>query len=65
MRLRIPDDGLVKPKHVGAFIAYFNLNFNILKRIGCALVGLIKEKIATSRVFAPKILIIRTELNHF
>jgi hypothetical protein len=25
-----PDDGLVKPKHVGAFIVNFNVNFNIL-----------------------------------
>jgi len=27
---KLPDDGLVKPKHVGAFIVYFNVNFNIL-----------------------------------
>ena len=40
---KLPDDGLVKPKHVGAFIVYFNINFNILKQIGCALVGLIKK----------------------
>jgi hypothetical protein len=40
---KLPDDGLVKPKHVGAFIVYFNVNFNILKQIGCALVGLIKD----------------------
>jgi hypothetical protein len=33
----LPDDGLVKPKHVGVFIVYFNVNFNILKQIGCAL----------------------------
>ena len=39
---KLPDDGLVKPKHVGAFIVYFNVNFNILKQINCALVGLIK-----------------------
>jgi len=32
----------VKPKHVGAFIVYFNVKFNILKQINCALVGLIK-----------------------
>jgi hypothetical protein len=28
---RLPVDGFVKPKHVGAFIAFFNVNFNILK----------------------------------
>ena len=28
---RLPDDGLVKPKHVGAFIIYFNVNFNVFK----------------------------------
>jgi hypothetical protein len=28
----LPDDGLVKPKHVGAFIVTFNVNFNILKQ---------------------------------
>jgi len=39
----IPDDSLVKPKNVGAFIVYFNVNFNILKQIGWALVGLIKD----------------------
>jgi hypothetical protein len=42
-----PDDGLVKPKHVGAFIVYFNVNFNILEQINCALVGLIKDWIKT------------------
>jgi len=26
----LPDDGFVKPKHVGAFIVTFNVNFNIL-----------------------------------
>jgi hypothetical protein len=35
--------GLVKPKHVGAFIVNLNANFNILKRFNCALVGLIKD----------------------
>jgi hypothetical protein len=39
----LPDDGLVKPKHVGTFIAYIHVNFNILKQIGCALVELIKD----------------------
>jgi len=29
----LTDDGLVKPKHVGVFIVYFNINFNILKQI--------------------------------
>jgi len=38
-----PDDGLVKPKHVGKFIVYFNVNFNILKETGYALVGVIKD----------------------
>jgi len=28
----LPDDGLVKPKHVGAFIVNLNVNFNILKQ---------------------------------
>ena len=31
------------PKHVGAFIVYFNVNVNILKQINCALIGLIKD----------------------
>jgi len=44
---KLPDVGLVKPKHVGAFIVYFNVNFNILKQIGCALVGLIKDWITS------------------
>jgi hypothetical protein len=39
----LPDDGLDKPKHVAAFIVYFNVNFNILMQIGCVLVGLIKD----------------------
>jgi len=39
----LPDDGLVKPKHVGAFIVYFNGNVYILKQINCALFGLIKD----------------------
>jgi hypothetical protein len=44
--------GLTKPlsgslKSVGAFIVYFNVNFNILKKIGCALVGLIKDWITS------------------
>ena len=42
-----PDDGLVKPKHVGAFIVYLNVNFNILKQFNCALVGLIKDLITS------------------
>jgi hypothetical protein len=36
---------LVKPKHVGAFIVNLNVNFNILKQIGFALVGIIKDRI--------------------
>jgi len=33
--------------HVGAFIVYFNVNFNILKQINCALIGLIKDWITS------------------
>jgi hypothetical protein len=40
---KFPDDGLVKPKHVRAFIVYFNVNFNISNQINCALVRLIKD----------------------
>jgi hypothetical protein len=36
------DDGLVKPKHVGAFIVNLNVNCNILKQFNCALVAQIK-----------------------
>jgi hypothetical protein len=43
---RLPDDGLVKPKHVGAFIVNLTVNFNILKQLNCALVGQIKGLIA-------------------
>jgi len=43
----LPDDGLVKPKHVEAFTVYFNVNFSILKQIGCALVKLIKDWITS------------------
>jgi hypothetical protein len=39
----LPDDGLVKPKHVAAFV----VNFNILKQINCALAGLIKDWITS------------------
>ena len=42
---RLPDDGLVKPKHVGAFIVNLTINFNILKQFNCALVGQIKDLI--------------------
>jgi hypothetical protein len=35
---RLLDDGIVKPKHVGAFIVKFNVNFNILNQFNCALV---------------------------
>jgi hypothetical protein len=45
---RLPDDDLVKPKHVGAFILNFNVNFNILKKFNCALGGRIKD-LMTSR----------------
>jgi len=44
---RLPDDGLVKPKHVGAFIVNLDVNFNILKQFNSALVGLIKDLITS------------------
>jgi hypothetical protein len=31
------------PKHVRAFIVYFYVNFNVLKQICCALVGVTKD----------------------
>jgi len=40
---KLPNDGLIKPKYVGAFVIYFNVNFNVLKQIYCALVGVIKD----------------------
>jgi len=43
----LPDDGLVKPKHVAAFIVNLNENFNILKQINCALGGKIKDLITS------------------
>jgi len=39
----MPDDGLVKPKHVGAFIVYFNVNFNVLEQFKCELYRQIKD----------------------
>jgi hypothetical protein len=30
---------LPNPKHVGAFVIYFNVNLNVLKQIFCALVA--------------------------
>jgi hypothetical protein len=30
---KFSDDGLIKPKHVAAFIIYFNVNFNVLRQI--------------------------------
>jgi hypothetical protein len=48
LSLRLPDDGLVKPKHVGTFIMNFNVNFNIVKQFNFALVGRMKDLI-TSR----------------
>jgi hypothetical protein len=38
---------------INAFIVYFDVNFNILKQIGCALVGLIKDWIP-SDIFTYK-----------
>jgi hypothetical protein len=42
---------LVKPKHGGAFIVIFNINFNILKQFKCALVGQIKDLISILIIF--------------
>jgi hypothetical protein len=44
---RLPDDGFVKPKHVGAFIVIFNVNFNISKQFKCALIGQRKDLITS------------------
>jgi hypothetical protein len=44
-----------KPKHVGAFIVYFNVNFNIFKQIGCALAGLIKDWINIRTCKSPQL----------
>ena len=38
-------NGLVKPKHVRAFIVNLHVNFNILTQFNCALVGRIKDLI--------------------
>jgi hypothetical protein len=35
---------LSNPKHAGAIVIYFNVNFNVLKQIYCALVGVIKDQ---------------------
>ena len=43
----LPDDGLVKPKHVGAFIVNLNVNFNILKQFNWGFVGQIKDLITS------------------
>jgi len=40
---KFPDDGLVKPKLVEAFVLYFNVNLHVLTQIYCALVGVIKD----------------------
>jgi len=37
-----------EPKHVGAIVIYFNVNFNVLKQNYCALVLTIKEGISDS-----------------
>jgi len=42
---RLPDNGLVKLKHVGAFVVNLNVNFKILKQFKFALVGQIKDLI--------------------
>jgi len=34
---------LSKPKHVAEFVIYFIVNFNVLKQINCALVGVTKD----------------------
>jgi hypothetical protein len=46
----LPDNVSVKPKHVGVFIVNLNVNFNILKQFNCALVGQIKDLIASPNV---------------
>ena len=51
---KLPDDGLVKPKHVGAFIVNLNVNFNILKQFNYALVGRIKDLMNCSCQDRPK-----------
>ena len=50
----LPDDGLCKPKHVGAIIIVSNVfnNLTILKKFVCALVGLIKD--LTMGFFMPQ-----------
>ena len=35
------------PKHVGAFVVYFNVNFSVLKQIYRELVGVIKDWITS------------------
>jgi hypothetical protein len=35
-----------KPKHVRAFVIYFDVNFSVLKQIYCALVEVIKDWIS-------------------
>jgi hypothetical protein len=42
---KLPDDCLLQPKHVAAFIVNLNVNLNILKQFNCALVGRIKDLI--------------------
>jgi hypothetical protein len=70
---------LVKLEHVGSFIVYFNVNFNILKQIDCALVGLVKDWITSeciiqlwgggmamcSRWYTQNIHIVTTEIKAF
>jgi hypothetical protein len=42
-----PNDGLIKTETCGGvFFIYFNVNFNVLKHIYCALVGVIKDWIS-------------------
>jgi len=58
---KLPDDCLVKPKHVAAFIVHFNVNSNILKQICCALVGVIKDGIS-QLYFGKEVYMFRTDL---
>jgi hypothetical protein len=47
MYCKLSDDGLVKPKRLGALTVNLNVNFDILKQFNCALVRRIKDLITT------------------
>jgi hypothetical protein len=49
----LPDDGLVKTEKCRSICyIYINVNFNVLKHIYCALVGVIKDWMS-NHVIAP------------